>query len=85
MGRIGQAVAKRAKSFGIAIHYHNRKQLPSNIEEIYEATYWSNLDEMIRRMDIISINCPLTKETKGLMSKKRLQLMMQDPPHYKYF
>ena len=70
MGRIGQAVAKRAKSFGISIHYHNRKQLPSNIEEIYEATYWNSLDEMIRRMDIISINCPLTKETKGLMSKK---------------
>ena len=78
MGRIGQAVAKRAKSFGISIHYHNRKQLPANIEEVYEATYWSNLDEMIRRMDIISVNCPLTNETKGLMSKKRLQLMMQD-------
>ena len=78
MGRIGQAVAKRAKSFGISIHYHNRKQLSSNIEEAHEATYWSNLDEMIRRMDIISINCPLTNETKGLMSKKRLQLMMQD-------
>ena len=78
MGRIGQAVAKRAKSFGVSIHYHNRKQLPANIEEAYEATYWSNLDEMLRRMDIISINCPLTNETKGLMSKKRLQLMMQD-------
>ena len=58
------------KSFGISIHYHNRNQLPSSIEEAYEATYWNNLDEMIRRMDIISINCPLTKETKGLMSKK---------------
>ena len=78
MGRIGQAVAKRAKSFGVSIHYHNRKQLPTSIEETYEATYWSNLDEMIKRMDIISINCPLTSETKGLMSKKRLQLMMQD-------
>ena len=78
MGRIGQAVAKRAKPFGISIHYHNRKQLPASIEETYEATYWNNLDEMIRRMDVISINCPLTKETKGLMSKSRLQLMMQD-------
>ena len=78
MGRIGQAVAKRAKSFGVSIHYHNRKQLPTSIEETYEATYWINLDEMIKRMDIISINCPLTSETKGLMSKKRLQLMMQD-------
>ena len=78
MGRIGQAIAKRARSFGIAIHYHNRNQLPNQIEDIYEATYWKNLDEMIRRMDIISINCPLTKETRGLMSSKRLQLMMSE-------
>jgi len=78
MGRIGQAVAKRAKVFGISIHYHNRKQLPLNIEESYEATFWSSLDEMIKRMDIISINCPLTSETKGLMSKKRLELMMPE-------
>ena len=62
MGRIGQAVAKRAKVFGISIHYHNRKQLPLNIEESYEATFWSSLDEMIKRMDIISINCPLTSK-----------------------
>ena len=78
MGRIGQAVAKRAKSFGISIHYHNRKQLPSNIEQLFEATYWSSLDEMIKRMDIISINCPLTKDTKKLMSKERLELMTKD-------
>ena len=78
MGRIGQAVAKRAKAFGIAIHYHNRKQLPFDIEELYEATYWNSLDEMIKRMDIVSINCPLTKETNRLMSKKRLKLMMTD-------
>ena len=78
MGRIGQAVAKRAKSFGISIHYHNRKQLPSDIEQLFEATYWSSLDEMIKRMDIISINCPLTKDTKKLMSKERLELMTRD-------
>ena len=78
MGRIGQAVAKRAKSFGISIHYHNRKQLPSDIEQLFEATYWSSLDEMIKRMDIISINCPLTKDTKKLMSKERLELMAKD-------
>ncbi len=78
MGRIGQAVAKRAKGFGVSIHYHNRKRLPGNIEESHEATYWNSLDEMIERMDIISINCPLTKETKGLMSKRRLELMMTD-------
>lgn len=78
MGRIGQAVAKRAKSFGISIHYHNRKQLPSDIEQLFEATYWSSLDEMIKRMDIISINCPLTKDTKKLMSKERLESMTRD-------
>lgn len=78
MGRIGQAIAKRAKSFGISIHYHNRNRLPIQIEDIYEATYWKNLDEMITRMDIISINCPLTKETKGLMSENRLKLMMPE-------
>ncbi len=78
MGRIGQAIAKRAKAFGISIHYNNRNQLPREIEEILEATYWKNLDEMIRRMDIVSINCPLTSETKGFMSKERLDLMMPD-------
>ena len=76
MGRIGQAIAKRAKVFGISIHYHNRNQLPAVIEEPLEATYWNHLDEMIKRMDIISINCPLTSETKGLMSSKRFNLMM---------
>ncbi|MBF95934.1 MAG: Glycerate dehydrogenase [Alphaproteobacteria bacterium MarineAlpha9_Bin4] len=78
LGRIGQAVAKRAKVFGLAIHYHSRNQLPTNIEDLYEATYWNSLDEMIKRMDIISVNCPLTKETKGLMSEKRLRLMTPD-------
>ena len=76
MGRIGQAIAKRAKAFGISIHYNNRKKLHSQIEETVEATYWKNLDEMIKRMDILSINCPLTKETRGLMSAERLSLMM---------
>ncbi len=76
MGRIGQAIAKRAKVFGISIHYNNRNQLPLQIEEPLEATYWKNLDEMIKRMDIISINCPLTDETKGLLSEKKLKLIM---------
>ena len=78
MGRIGQAIAKRARAFGISIHYNNRKQLPNQIEEYLEATYWKNLDEMIRRVDIISINCPLTSETKGLLSSERLELMTPD-------
>ena len=76
MGRIGQAIAKRAKVFGISIHYHNRNQLPSQIEDAYEATYWKNLEEMVQRMDIVSINCPLTDKTKGMISEKILELMM---------
>ena len=76
MGRIGQAIAKRARAFGISIHYNNRNQLPAEIEEVLEATYWNNLDQMIKRMDIISVNCPLNSETRNLMSAKRLNLMM---------
>lgn len=78
MGRIGQAIAKRARAFGISIHYNNRNQLPSEIEEVLEATYWKNLDQMIKRMDIISVNCPLNSETRNLMSAKRLNLMMSN-------
>jgi len=78
MGRIGQAVARRAKGFGISVHYNNRNKLPEAIEKNLEATYWSNLDQMIARMDIISINCPLTKETHQLLSRDRLKLIL---PH----
>ena len=78
MGRIGRAIAHRAKAFGISIHYHNRNKLVSNIEDSYDATFWENLDEMIPRVDIISINCPLTNETKGLLSAERLKLMTPD-------
>ncbi len=78
MGRIGQAIARRAKGFGISIHYNNRNKLPEAIEKNLEATYWGNLDQMIARMDIISINCPLTKDTHQLLSRNRLKLLM---PH----
>ena len=60
MGRIGQAVARRAKGFGMSIHYHNRNKLHSEIESELEATWWESLDQMISRMDIISINSPHT-------------------------
>src|SRR3954454_18721739 len=60
MGRIGQAVARRARAFGLQIHYHNRKKVAPQIEEDLEATYWESLDQMLARMDIISINCPHT-------------------------
>jgi glyoxylate reductase len=75
MGRIGQAVARRAKAFGLQIHYHNRKPVHSNIERELEATYWESLDQMLARMDIVSINCPHTPATYHLLSARRLKLM----------
>jgi len=75
MGRIGQAVARRAKAFGLQIHYHNRRHLPAAIEESLEATYWESLDQMLARMDIISINCPHTPATYHLLSARRLKLL----------
>ncbi len=75
MGRIGQAVARRAKAFGMQIHYHNRKRLRPEIETELEATYWESLDQMVSRMDVISINCPHTPSTFHLMNARRLKLM----------
>jgi glyoxylate reductase len=75
MGRIGQAVARRAKAFGLQIHYHNRKPVPAEIENELEATYWESLDQMLARMDIVSINCPHTPATYHLLSGRRLKLM----------
>ncbi|MEM7662539.1 MAG: D-glycerate dehydrogenase [Pseudomonadota bacterium] len=78
MGRIGQAVARRAKAFGLQIHYHNRKKVSPKIEELLEATYWESLDQMLARMDIVSINCPHTPATFHLMNTRRLALMKPD-------
>lgn len=75
MGQIGQAIARRARGFGMSIHYHNRKAVHPAIEEELEATYWADLDEMLRRMDIVSVNCPSTGATEGLLSAERLALM----------
>ena len=75
MGRIGTAVAMRAKSFGLSIHYHNRRRVNQTTEEALEATYWDNLDQMLARMDIISINCPHTPETYHLLNTRRLNLL----------
>jgi glyoxylate reductase len=75
MGRIGQAVARRAKAFGLQIHYHNRRRVPAQIEEELDATYWESLDQMLARMDIISINCPHTPATYHLLSARRLKLL----------
>jgi glyoxylate reductase len=75
MGRIGQAIARRAKAFGLQIHYHNRKPVHASIAEALEATYWESLDQMLARMDIVSINCPHTPATFHLLSARRLKLM----------
>ncbi len=75
MGRIGQAVARRAKAFGLQIHYHNRKPVHHGIEQELEATYWESLDQMLARMDIVSVNCPHTPATYHLLSARRLKMM----------
>ena len=78
MGRIGQKVAQRARAFGMQVHYHNRKRLHPDIEAAHEATYWESLDQMVARMDVISINCPHTPSTFHLMNARRLKLMKPD-------
>jgi glyoxylate reductase len=78
MGRIGQAVARRAKAFGLQIHYHNRRRVAPRIEEDLAATYWESLDQMLVRMDIISINCPHTPATYHLLSARRLKLIRSE-------
>ncbi len=78
MGRIGQAVARRARAFGLQIHYHNRRRVPARTEEELEATYWESLDQMLARMDIISVNCPHTPATFHLLSARRLKLLRPD-------
>lgn len=75
MGRIGQAVARRAAAFGMQIHYHNRRRLRPEVEGLLEATFWESLDQMVARMDVISINCPHTPSTFHLMNARRLKLM----------
>jgi glyoxylate reductase len=78
MGRIGQAVARRARAFGLSVHYHNRKPAPAAVVEALEATYWDSLDQMLARTDVISVNCPHTPATFHLLSARRLKLLQ---PH----
>jgi glyoxylate reductase len=75
MGRIGTAVARRARGFGLSIHYHNRRRVPESIGNELEATYWESLDQMLARMDILSVNCPHTPATFHLLSARRLKLI----------
>ncbi|MEO3432288.1 D-glycerate dehydrogenase [Inquilinus sp. CAU 1745] len=78
MGRIGQAVARRARGFGLSIHYHNRRRVHPEVESELEATYWESLDQMLARMDIISTNCPHTPATYHLLSARRLALLRRE-------
>src|SRR5262245_15201249 len=75
MGRIGSAVARRAKAFGLQIHYHNRRRVSQDVEKELEATYWESLDQMLSRVDIVSVNCPHTPGTYHLLSARRLRLL----------
>jgi glyoxylate reductase len=75
MGRIGMALARRAKGFGLSVHYHNRRPVPEDVENALEATHWESLDQMLARMDIVSVNCPHTPATYHLLSARRLRLL----------
>jgi len=75
MGRIGLAVARRARAFGLQVHYHNRRPAAKRVEEELQATYWDSLDRMLARMDIISVHCPHTPATFHLLSARRLKLL----------
>ena len=75
MGRIGKAIARRAAAFGLQVHYHNRRRVNPAIEKELGATYWESLDQMLARMDVISVNCPRTPATYHLLSARRLKLL----------
>jgi glyoxylate reductase len=78
MGRIGQALARRARAFGLQVHYHNRRRIAPAIEAALEATYWESLDQMLARVDIVSVNCPHTPATFHLLSARRLKLLKRE-------
>lgn len=78
LGRVGEAIARRARAFGLSIHYHNRNAINPHVEDELEATFWPDLGEMLSHVDIVSVNCPLTPETMHLLSRERLSLLQ---PH----
>lgn len=75
LGRIGRAIARRARPFGLEIHYHNRRRLHADTEAELGLTWWESLDQMLARIDILSINVPHTPSTFHLMNARRLRLM----------
>lgn len=78
LGRVGEAIARRARAFGLSVHYHNRTPINPHIEKELDATYWDSLDQMLARVDIVSVNCPHTPATFHLLSRRRLELLQ---PH----
>lgn len=77
MGRIGQAFARRARAFGMKIIYHNRSRIAPEIEQKLDATYFPNYKELTAKSDVLSLNCPLTKETYHLVDEALLKLMSE--------
>ena len=75
MGRVGLALARRARAFGMQIHYNNRRRLRPEVEAEVEATWWESLDQMLARMDVVSVNCPHTPSTFHLLNARRLKLL----------
>ncbi|RJG55459.1 D-glycerate dehydrogenase [Sphingobium terrigena] len=78
MGRIGRAVARRARAFGLTIAYHNRHRLPFEVEQELEAEWIGDVDGLLAACDIVSIHCPLNADTRGLIDARRIALMRPD-------
>ncbi|MCZ4272171.1 2-hydroxyacid dehydrogenase [Maritalea porphyrae] len=78
LGRIGMAVARRARAFGLEIHYFGRSRKPGVVEEELDAHYWDNLDEMLSAVDIVTLHTPSTEKTRNIINKERLALMKDD-------
>src|SRR3546814_10081618 len=77
MGRIGLAVARRARAFGLSIHYHNRKRLPAAIEEELGASYHASVDTLLRISDVVTIHCPPTGETHEMVRSEEHTSVLQ--------
>jgi len=75
MGRIGQAVARRAAAFGLSIHYHNRRRLPVALEQALGATWHASLDELLGAVDIVTIHTPLNADSRDMIDARRIALM----------
>lgn len=77
MGRIGQAVAHRARAFGLEIAYHNRKRLPEAIERMFAASWVEDLEDLVAQADILTLHCPATPGNHHLIDERRISLMKQ--------